>query len=619
MKSKLLCMQKSKKYQQEGSKKITHLILPSLFARFAKQACRRGDLKTVHEKIAEGININSRDIFDYTPLILASLCGQYEVAQLLLESGALCERDTFQGERCLYNALTDRIKNLLLSFDFSKSTSPLQPLAAYFTSLLGREHPKTWDLSLTYDNDTIHVHKFILASRSPYFAKKLETSPEITSWRLPNAIPFESIYTAIRFLYFSEVAIDLGDDQEEEEILRGIDKFSRQIEVERLFDFALKRDDRRLTRQRMSDELTLARDEVNQWFQKNILKNKIVTDTILAKDVKWVKDNAIFADVILRADEVEEEDISEEIDPGSTENGFAPSNTLPIGSFKEPSKSSAKQSKARKSVLFPVQKAMLLRSEFFLIMFSSAFKEAQETEHLQIIPIDCSPECLEVVLTFLYTEKADFSLSLAIEVLFAADLLLLEKLKVKAATTISSLASGAPTTDPSKPGDDETVELINIYDVIRAGWDVRVNRLEEFGARYIANRLEECIDEEDFAQLVKESAQRVKNRQETDTIELVDDIRYYLSERFKMRFEDAGIDVMEDENLLTEDELLATKVDGLELEDGSAPAMPDDFYAGVIRTLDGEDVEDEFEEEARNYQILLGKIDALLDRLRLDA
>lgn len=29
----------------------------------------------------------------------ASLCGHYEVVQLLLESGALCERDTFQGER----------------------------------------------------------------------------------------------------------------------------------------------------------------------------------------------------------------------------------------------------------------------------------------------------------------------------------------------------------------------------------------------------------------------------------------------------------------------------------------------------------------------------------------
>ena len=33
-------------------------------------ACRRGDLKTCQEKITEGVNINARDRFDYTPLIL---------------------------------------------------------------------------------------------------------------------------------------------------------------------------------------------------------------------------------------------------------------------------------------------------------------------------------------------------------------------------------------------------------------------------------------------------------------------------------------------------------------------------------------------------------------------
>ena len=34
------------------------------------EACRRGDLKVCQEKIQEGININARDRFDYTPLIL---------------------------------------------------------------------------------------------------------------------------------------------------------------------------------------------------------------------------------------------------------------------------------------------------------------------------------------------------------------------------------------------------------------------------------------------------------------------------------------------------------------------------------------------------------------------
>ena len=34
------------------------------------EACRRGDLKVCQEMITEGANINARDKFDYTPLIL---------------------------------------------------------------------------------------------------------------------------------------------------------------------------------------------------------------------------------------------------------------------------------------------------------------------------------------------------------------------------------------------------------------------------------------------------------------------------------------------------------------------------------------------------------------------
>lgn len=87
-------------------------------------ACRRGDVKTVQSLISfEKVNINAVDPFDYPPLTLvsapppasrpkrtgpgtdgwiackASLCGHYDVVKLLLENGAICERDTFQGER----------------------------------------------------------------------------------------------------------------------------------------------------------------------------------------------------------------------------------------------------------------------------------------------------------------------------------------------------------------------------------------------------------------------------------------------------------------------------------------------------------------------------------------
>lgn len=45
----------------------------------------------------------------------------------------------------------------------------------------------------------------------------------------------------------------------------------------------------------------------------------------------------------------------------------------------------------------------------------------------------------------------------------------------------------------------------------------------------------------------------------------------------------------------------------------------DPFMNGEIRTLDGNIAGDEFASDAINYQILLRKIDALLERLKLDA
>ena len=45
----------------------------------------------------------------------------------------------------------------------------------------------------------------------------------------------------------------------------------------------------------------------------------------------------------------------------------------------------------------------------------------------------------------------------------------------------------------------------------------------------------------------------------------------------------------------------------------------DPFADGQIRTLDGDIAGDVYEADAINYQVLLGKIDELLERLKLDA
>lgn len=51
-----------------------------------------------------------------------------------------------------------------------------------------------------------------------------------------------------------------------------------------------------------------------------------------------------------------------------------------------------------------------------------------------------------------------------------------------------------------------------------------------------------------------------------------------------------------------------------------AGTVPGEFLnGGEIRTLDGDLAGDEFAADAINYQVLLGKIDGLLERLKLDA
>jgi ankyrin repeat/BTB/POZ domain-containing protein 1 len=565
---------------------------------------------------------------------------------LLLENGALCERDTFQGERCLYNALNDRIRNLLLSYDYAKDSNPLQPLAAHVTSLLTKPTPKTTDITITAYGQDFQLHKFILAARSPYFAKKLAAAPNTTSWKLPNTIPAESLGVALQYLYFQEVSIRRAlfglSDEQERVVLSGIDKIGKQLEIERLFEDITEVSDRRLLRQRRAEELDRGRDQLEQWFKTNVLRHKRVVDTAKVDSIQWDRENSIFADILLRADDDEEYEESDDTDrsPGLSESSTPPvRNTsgpllaIPVGPGRARSRSPSRERTPRKSTVFPAHRAMLLRSEYFLTMFSSQFKEAQDTPHLQIVTIDCSPAVLETILAFMYTERADFGLDIAIDVLFAADQLFIEKLKQRAAIIISALGNGSTSAVESENprGKTDADEPVDIYEVIRAGWDTRVQRLEEFAARYIAYRLENYIDQPEFAELVQESANRVKARQETDTVELVDDIRYYLSERFRLRFEDSGLDEMMDENAAIQAANEGDLVDAMgdfALEDGIPEKIQQEAYivsmeqqvsAGVIRNLDGEEVGDEFAQDAMNYQILLGKIDTLLERLDLDA
>ncbi|PHH76860.1 hypothetical protein CDD80_1159 [Ophiocordyceps camponoti-rufipedis] len=546
-------------------------------------ACRRGDLRRCQELINQGVNINGKDKFDYTPLIIASLCGHYELVQLLLESGALAERNTFQGERCIYNALNDRIRNLLLRYDFSKSADPYVYWSTHLSGLLGRETPATSDMCLVAGPRSFRLHRFFLFARTPYFRARLEAQPETTSWNLSPGVPPEAVHIALRYLYLDHVPTDLvpsagSSSVSEDDIAKGLMKISTQLDVKRLWDAVVICRDRRLVRQWYRDEEERALQQIGDFFRDRVLGGKVVMDADRVSDVRIGSDNAAFADVLLRADELSEAKNVASSPPLLNSQG------IPQGP------------RMSKSVLYPCHKAMLIRSEYFATMFSGDFIEAQTSDHLRIVTVDCSPAVLELVLSYLYTDGVRCPLEHALDLLYTADMLFLDSLKTKAAVAISTLGSGNAVVDADEQ------EPINIYDVIHAAWTLRVQRLEQFAARYLAGRLEDYIDDPDFHELILESASRIRRREETDSIELLDDIRYYLSERFRLRFQDAGID-------------------GIMASDGAdgADGADKNYTALISEDDDGDADDDEFASEAINYEALLQKIDDMLLSLDLDA
>ena len=113
-------------------------------------------------------------------------------------------------------------------------------------------------------------------------------------------------------------------------------------------------------------------------------------------------------------------------------------------------------------------------------------------------------------------------------------------------------------------------------------------------------------------------------------------IRPHLSNRFRLRMDDSGIDEMinEQEESLDDERLPDKGVfaedaifedEGVDVRSGKTPPSNDHASSDsipeeqMLKTLDGGFVGDEFHQDTANYNFLIGKIDTLLEKLRLEA
>ncbi|KAK9245964.1 hypothetical protein V1506DRAFT_458030, partial [Lipomyces tetrasporus] len=490
------------------------------------ESCRAGDLEQVDNMVSFGVDVNAIDEFDYTPLILASLCGHEEVVKYLLEHGAICDRDTFQGERCLYGALTDNIRSLLLKFDISKAVDAIQPFAAHIASLLSKIEPSTTDIifssstkppsttsvgSAPAESRQFHMHRFILTARSTYFRENLAGR-----WRSKKLVKLSSSMDprafdiVVKYLYSVDIAI--GSMELNDRTAQVARKLDLPDLISTLENLKAEESFRR-KREHRQDDMRRAQADFERFVQNDVIsaRTEVPKDEFLARKESFCTVPVeSTADILLSVEDDEGEMV----------------------------------------VLYPTHRAMLIRSEYYMTMFTSSFAEGGYSvsdledqdgkKTLPIVALSASRQVADIVLRYLYTDRVDIPGAIALDVLYCADLLLVDKLKSLASVALTHSTDEDDETAISDPtvGKHATPLYANIYDILRAGWATRMDRLERFAAKYFADNLAHFIVQDDFADIVLESAQRIRSRDETDTIELIDDIRFYLAQKYGIIFED---------------------------------------------------------------------------------
>ena len=135
----------------------------------------------------------------------------YKVKYLLL-AGAVCDSNTFDGERCVYGALTDNIRKLLL--DHKMLTTVTKRREAY-TEFLRRlfEDERSKDVTFNIHGETLRAHKFLLSTRSSLLRSLFEER-----WRSRDTVNLghrevtsRAFRLLLEYLYTGQCKVEMKD------------------------------------------------------------------------------------------------------------------------------------------------------------------------------------------------------------------------------------------------------------------------------------------------------------------------------------------------------------------------------------------------------------------------
>lgn len=156
------------------------------------------------------------------------------------------------------------------------------------------------------------------------------------------------------------------------------------------------------------------------------------------------------------------------------------------------------------------------RSDYFRALLDDHFREHEEPAAPGALPAitlhGVSPDVFTHVVYYVYSDHTELSPEVAYDVLGVADLYLLPGLKRLCGRSLARLL------------DEDSV--VGVWRVAKL---FGLARLEAQCTEFMAKAIEKLVEREDFTQAVREEAAAVAARQETDSIPLVDDIRFHVA------------------------------------------------------------------------------------------
>ncbi|DBA74292.1 hypothetical protein WJX77_001158 [Trebouxia sp. C0004] len=442
------------------------------------QAVRQGDIETVRYLVeVQAEALQQHDEWDATPLYYASYAGNKELVKYLLSAGAKCEEKTFDGERCLYAALNDDVRHTLLDEGFKRAGARGHDL---FLDFVGKAFnvPEAYpDLNISFEEETVYAHKFLLAARAPAIGslfgdgwKQQQTHHKAASSSNPLALQ-----ALLRWFYTCR--LDVAFDA-----VSACLHLCQQVQLTELVEEA---------------NLALNSEAGNTLQHLPFRGSSLVVEP--PREVAKQQLQDCLENVVIAACHGLVDSSASQASANAHQDLFFDLR-LVLGS---------------RSCLCH-RSFMSRRSDYFSTMLGSNFQEGSTAsgDILEIQVADVPPEVLYAALRWVYTDRvdADMPAEQLLQVMQYADRALMEGLKGRCAMLLH-------------PHVTQDSALLLLQQALAMDSD----RLADTCVRCIAQHLLLLARDPLFNQLVRDSAESVQNREDVDSVPIIDDIRYHVT------------------------------------------------------------------------------------------